>query len=68
VFRAYDGLGELKCELIERAGRLSLSAEDLLDMAINHKGFTAVACYGFEGCQSSLVTGDMVFGLVKASY
>ncbi len=68
VFRAYDGLGELKFELIERAGRLSLSAEDLLDMAMNQNGFTAVACYGFEGCQSHLVTGDKVSGLVKASY
>ena len=68
VFRAYDGLGELKFELIERAGRLSLSAEDLLDMAMNKTGFTAVACYGFEGCQSRLVTGDRVSKLVKASY
>ncbi|MFW5427448.1 MAG: YiiX/YebB-like N1pC/P60 family cysteine hydrolase, partial [Methylophagaceae bacterium] len=68
VFRAYDGLGELEFELIERAGRLSLSAEDLLDMAMNQKGFTAVACYGFEGCQSRLVTGDDVSGLVRASY
>ncbi len=68
VFRAYDGLGELKFELIERAGRLSLSAEDLLDMAMNQNGFTAVACYGFEGCQSHLEIGDKVLGLVKASY
>ncbi len=68
IFRAYDGLGELKFELIERAGRLSLSAEDLLNMAINQNGFTAVACYGFEGCQSRLVIGDKVLGLVKASY
>lgn len=68
VFRAYDGLGELKFELIERAGRLSLSAEDLLDMAMNQNGFTAVACYGFEGCQSRLVTSDKVSSLVKASY
>jgi hypothetical protein len=68
VFRAYDGLGDLKFELIERAGRLSLSAEDLLDMAMNKTGFTAVACYGFEGCQSRLVTGDKVKGLVRASY
>lgn len=68
IFRAYDGLGELAFELIERAGRLSLSAEDLLNMAMNQKGFTAVACYGFEGCQSRLVTGDDVVGLVRASY
>jgi len=68
VFRAFDGLGEIQFELIERAGRLSLSAEDLLDMAMNKKGFTAVACYGFEGCQNRLALGDKVFDLVRSSY
>ena len=69
IFRAYDGLGDLKFKLIERVGRLSLSAEDILDMAINKKGFTAVACYGFEGCQNRLVIGEEeVTNLVKSSY
>jgi len=68
VFRAYDGLGDLDFKLIERAGRLSLSAEDLLDMVMSQRGFTVVACFGFEGCQSRLATGDEVLGLVKASY
>jgi hypothetical protein len=68
VFRAYDGLGDLGFELIERAGRLSLSAEDLLDMAVQQRGFSAVACFGFEGCVNRLVVGDEVLGLVEASY
>ena len=68
IFRAYDGLSDLKFKLIERVGRLSLSAEDILDMAINKKGFTAVACYGFEGCRNRLVIGEEVTNLVKSSY
>ncbi len=68
IFRAYDGIGKLTFKLIERAGRLSLSAEDLLDMAVKQNGFTAVACYGFEGCQTNIVMGDKVLGLIKASY
>ena len=68
IFRAFDGLGEIKFELIERAGRLSLSAEDILDMAVNNRGFTAIAAFGFEGCQVKVVTGDKVLTLVKASY
>jgi len=68
VFRAFDGLGDIEFKLIERAGRLSLSAEDLLDMAVNNRGFTTVATFGFEGCQSKVVLGDEALGLLKKSY
>ncbi|MCF6190141.1 MAG: hypothetical protein L3J51_06675 [Cocleimonas sp.] len=68
VFRAFDGLGDIQFKLIERAGRLSLSAEDLLDMAVNERGFTTVAVFGFEGCQSKVVLGDKALGLLKKSY
>lgn len=68
VFRAFDGLGDLKIPLIERVGRLSLSAEDLLDMAVNKSGFLGVAAFGFEGCQSRVITGDKVLALVEKSY
>lgn len=68
IYRAFDGLGEINFKLIERAGRFSLSAEDILDMAMNRQGFTALAAFGFKGCENRIVTGDEVFKLVRASY
>lgn len=68
VFRAFDGLGDIKFELVERAGRLSLSAEDLLDMSVNNRGFSVVAAFGFEGCQTKIVTGKKLLKIVKVSY
>ncbi len=68
VFRAFDGLGDIKFELIERAGRLSLSAEDLLNKAVNNEGFKVQAAFGFEGCKHELVVGDDVLEIVASSY
>ena len=63
VFRAFDGLGDIQFVLIERAGRLSLSAEDLLDMSVSKKGFD-----GFEDCKNRVVSDSGVTALVQASY
>ena len=54
IFRAYDGLDRIQFNLIERAGRLSLSAEDLFDIAVKNKGFSVVAGYGFKGCENHI--------------
>lgn len=68
VFRAYDGVGEIKFNLIERAGRLSLSAEDLLDMAIDQKGFKIIAIFGVDGSRKQLIVGDDASKLAFSSY
>ena len=68
VFRAYDNLEDIQFKLIERAGRLSLSAEDLLDMAIEDRGFEVLAAFGFDGCKDRLVYGNDTVKLVKNSY
>ncbi len=70
IFRAFDGLGSIQFTLVERAGRLSLSAEDLLDMAINNVGFSVVACFGFKSCQIRLVKSENkhIKHIVKESY
>jgi uncharacterized protein YycO len=68
VFRAYDGLGEINFDLIERVGRLSISAEDLLDKAVENSGFSLVAGFGFEGCHNKIITGSNLLKAVKASY
>jgi hypothetical protein len=49
VYRAFHGIGEMQFELTNRSGRLCLSAEDLLDSAVDDQNFTVVAVYGFKG-------------------
>lgn len=68
VFRAYDNLGNIHFTLTERAGRLSLSAEDLLDMAIENQGFIPVAAFGFKDCKQTLLTGNSILTAIKESY
>ncbi len=68
VYRAYDGFGSMRFELKRRAGRLTLSAEDLLDMAVDDLGFQPVAVFGSEGCPTTLVTGPEAAAALAASY
>ena len=45
VYRSYEGIGGLRFELTRRAGRLTLSAEDLLQMALKQDGFHVLAAF-----------------------
>ena len=45
VYRSFEGIGGIAFELTRRAGRMTLSAEDLLKMAIDQNGFTVHAVY-----------------------
>lgn len=45
VYRAYDGIGPIDFEPKERAGRICVSAEDLLDHAVESRGFEPLALY-----------------------
>ncbi len=67
VYRAFDNLGNIKFQLIERAGRLSLSAEDILDMAVNEQGFKLVCIVGYNNSQS-IESGEAAMSLLKQSY
>ena len=58
VYRAFDGLGPIRIPLQERSGRPTLSAEDLLDLAVAGQGFDPVAVYGGPSCPDSLVEGE----------
>ena len=58
VYRAYDGIGSIRIPLQERSGRPTLSAEDLLDLAVAGQGFDPVAVYGGPSCPDSLVEGE----------
>ncbi len=68
VHRAFDGIGGLQFDLVRRAGRLTLSAEDLLDMALRYRGFEPVAVFGAAGCRRRLVTGSAAREALAASY
>jgi hypothetical protein len=45
VYRSYEGVGGLAFGLVRRAGRLTLSAEDLLVMALHQQGFHILGAY-----------------------
>lgn len=68
IYRGYDGLGDLEIALSERAGRPTLSAEDLLDLAIAGRGFVPVAVYGAKSCPDRLVSGTEAAEALRASY
>lgn len=68
VYRAYDGLEEIQFPLVDRAGRKTLSAEDILDYALDQGTFVPSAIFGTKGAEESVVYGDSVRDLLIASY
>ena len=68
LYRSYDGLDGIRFLLTDRAGRKTLSAEDLLDFAVDSDAFEPVAIFGVEGCETEIVYGDDVRELLLASY
>ncbi len=70
VYRGYDGAGAgaMRIELVQRAGRPTLSAEDLLDLAVLDRGFEAVAVYGAPGSRRRIVTEPAAREALAASY
>ncbi len=66
IYRAYHGAQELRFSLRERAGRVCLSAEDLLDYAVEGQGFEVIAIYGVLG--KSWVPAPGATQLLAASY
>ncbi len=68
IYRAYDGLEGLEFPLRERGGRKTLSAEDLLDFALDTGAFEPVAIFGVEGCHDSILYGQGVSDALLASY
>jgi hypothetical protein len=54
--------------LQERAGRNTLSAEDLLDFALESGAFTPVAIFGVEDCKDAVLYGGDVGRVMSQSY
>ena len=68
VYRAYDGVGPMQFSLTSRAGRLTLSAEDLLDMAVENRGFEPIAVFGTSDTLQAVRTGPETGRVLAASY
>lgn len=68
AYRAFHGIGPLQFNLTQRLGRPTLSAEDLLDMAMDSRGFEPVAIFGAPACQEKMVEGSPVRSLLAESY
>jgi len=68
VYRAFDGLGPMQFELKERSGRPTLSAEDLLDLALEGDRFEVVAVMGTADSTEELITGRNSRTVLERSY
>ena len=68
VYRAFDGVGDMDLTLQHRSGRPTLSAEDLLDLALAGKGFDVVALAGVRGCRRRVVSGPTAIRFLASSY
>ncbi len=68
VYRAYDGLGGIQFPLEDRAGRKTLSAEDVLDFALEHGAFEPVVIFGVKGCKDAVLYGEGVRQVLADTY
>jgi hypothetical protein len=68
IYRAYDGIGAMHLSLTERSGRPTLSAEDLLDLAVDDRGFRPVAVCGAPTCPEGIIEGEDAREAIRRSY
>ena len=68
IYRAFDGIENLKFDLVERAGRQTLSAEDFLDMALDTDMFTPIAIFNNEQTDTKIVSDEKTASLIESSY
>ena len=66
VYRSYEGLGGVRIPLTKRAGRMTLSAEDLLRMAVRQQHFEVVAAF-VPRHRSTLATESTATDLVRTT-
>lgn len=66
VYRGFHQAGGLEFKLALRAGRMNLSAEDLLDLAVDGGGFEVVALAGVRS--DEILTGEAAVRELVGSY
>lgn len=64
VYRSYDGVGDMTFPLTRRAGRMTLSAEDILCMALRGSSFKPVAVYA-PGMNKSITVDNSATELLR---
>jgi hypothetical protein len=68
VYRGYHGVAGVDFNLTRRAGRPTLAAEQLLDMAVDRRGFETIAVFGTPERPTEVVTGAEAHDVLKRSY
>ena len=66
VYRSYEGISGMHFELTPRAGRMTLAAEDLLQIALDGNLFATVAVFS-PPHGSRLITGSDADPILKAT-
>lgn len=64
VYRSYEGLAGMTFPLVRRAGRETVSAEDLLQLAMQQKYFDVVAVFCCEH-SDELLHGDAMYEVLR---
>lgn len=64
VYRSYEGVGDVRFQLRRRAGRQTLAAEDLLEMALERKTFDAIAAFSPQHADQ-LLLGEQAENLIR---
>ncbi|MBX2848427.1 MAG: hypothetical protein KTR16_08905 [Acidiferrobacterales bacterium] len=68
VYRAYDGINDKQIPLQSRMGRKTLSAEDLLDLALDTDWAEPVAIFGVGKSKKTLIVDSAVSEVLIESY
>ncbi len=66
VYRSFHAVANIQFELIERAGRKCLSAEDLINQSICSEQFDCIALFGL--LEEQIAYDSEAMGLLKNSY
>ncbi|MFP6769057.1 MAG: YiiX/YebB-like N1pC/P60 family cysteine hydrolase [Planctomycetaceae bacterium] len=66
VYRSFEGIGDIRFNLTRRAGRMTLSAEDLIAMAVEGRHFDPVATYAPPD-HARLQTGSDAADVLRAT-
>jgi len=67
IYRAFDGIGGIEFQLTERAGRHTLSPEDLLCYALESEKVEVLGIYGVNASHSEYISGERAKQLATLS-
>jgi len=68
IYRAYDGINDYSIPLKERMGKRNLSAEDILDLALDTDWANVQAIYGVGKSKKEIIYNEEAVNILKKSY